>query len=152
MIAAARLMRSNSFGALDNPQGIEQPPGVDDPAGTHTLLGASQASRPERVDDQALRRRLGPKPKVHLVGLGEQLGKMLGERVVTIRRIGTEYLASPFRPKALSAPALLLGMPRPYEEYEIAVLTVGAKHGHGLGLRHAGEIEEVAVRPVSAIG
>ena len=75
---------------------------------------------------------------------------MFGKHVVSIGCIRTENLSSPFRPKPLSAPALILGTPNSYEEYEVAVLTIGTKHGHSPRLRHAGEIEEIAVRPVSA--
>ena len=63
-----------------------------------------------------------------------------------------EYLSSPLRPKPLSAPALIFRTPASYEEYEIAVVTTGTKHGHSPGHRHSGEIEEISVRPVTAPG
>jgi len=50
---------------------------------------------------------------------------MFGKQVVTVGRIGTEHLSGPLRTKPLSAPALLFGTPDSYEEYKIAVLTVG---------------------------
>ena len=134
------------------PLWIQQPPGIDDPVRPDALPGTPRPGSLESLHHQALKGRLGPNPEVHTLGFREQFGKVLGKQVVTISRIGAEYLLCPLRPESLSAPALFLGTPDPYEEYEVAVFTTGTKHGHGPRLRHSGEIEEIAVRPVSAPG
>jgi hypothetical protein len=115
-----------------------------------SLSGAPQPGVLQSPDYQTLQRRIGPDPEVHPLGFSEQPGKTLREFVAPIGRIGTEHLSSLLRPEPISAPKFLLRTPGSNEEYEVAVLTAGPKHSHSPGLRHAGEIEEIRVRPVSA--
>ena len=118
--------------------------------GPGSLPGAPQPGILESPDYQTLQRRIGPDPEIHPLGFSEQPGKTLREYVAPIGRIGTKYLSSLLRTEPISAPELLLRTPGSNEEYEVAVLTAGPKHSHSPGLRHAGEIEEIGVRPVSA--
>ena len=64
----------------------------------------------------------------------------------------TEHLSSPLRSEPLAAPALLFGISRSHEKYEITVLAIRAQHGHSSGLRDAREIEEIAVGTVPTAG
>jgi hypothetical protein len=131
---------------------IQQLPGIDDPIGSDALPGALEPSGLQRPYHQTLKGRLAPNPEIHALGSSEQLGQALRKHVATISGVGPEHLSCPVRPKPLSTPALLFGVPDPYEQYEVTVLTIRTKHGDGPRFCHAGEIEEITVRPVSAPG